>query len=64
MLVYSRERLTVRNLLFVDILAEEIILPTLAAAWNEEPVVVKSDIVTTKLVLTITVDLLTSGPLQ
>ena len=51
-------------LLFVYILSEEITFPTFAGPWNEEPVVVKSDIVAAKLVLTIAVHLLGPGPLQ
>ena len=54
----------VRMLLFVDILTEEIILPALAGAGYEEPVVVESDIITSKLVLSITVGLLCPGPLE
>ena len=51
-------------LLFVYILSEKITFPTFTGARNEEPVVVKSDIVAAKLVLTIAVDLLGPGPVQ
>ena len=54
----------VRVLLVVDILTKEIIFPALAAARDEEPVIVKSDIVAAKLVLPVTVGLLGPGPLQ
>ena len=41
------------------VLIEEIILPALAASRYEEPVIVESDSVTSKLVVTITVDIST-----
>ena len=52
------------SLFFVDVLTKEIILPALAAAWYEEPVVVGSDIVASQLIMTITVDITLTRPLQ
>ena len=52
------------SLFFVDVLTKEIILPALAAAWYEEPVVVESDIVASQLIMTITVDITLTRPLQ
>ena len=52
------------SLFCVDVLTKEIILPALAAAWYEEPVVVESDIVASQLIMTITVDITLTRLLQ
>ena len=55
---------TLLILLVVYILSKKIALPALTRSRNEKPVIIKSDIVAAKLVLTIAVHLLSPGPLQ
>ena len=48
----------------IHILTKEIIFPALAAAWDEEPVVVEPHVVAAQLVLAVAVDLRLTRPLE
>ena len=57
-------RINSLELFLIEILTKEIIFPAFATAWDEEPVVVETNVVAAELVLAVAILLGRTGPLQ